>query len=309
MASEPRPAPKRQSPHASGNQPVSYLEIVDLKHGLFDTEAMKTKGLELQEKYRAASPFPHIVIDDFLPASILDLCLEQFPKTADPDSRTFDRDQERYKTSYNPDYLSPEIRSFFYSLNSRPFVQFLENLTGIKGLIPDPFFIGGGFHETRNGGHLSVHADFNLHKPMRLERRINVLIYLNRDWTLEHGGALELWDEKMESRVETVVPVLGRCVVFSTNETSHHGHPAPVNHPDGTPRRSIALYYYTATWDETSRSKTTQFKTRKGTKDAADWRVRRDEMIAEFLPPAMSRPVFRALRKIEKSKAGDGAAH
>lgn len=285
----------------SESDAVSYIDITDLNHGLFDAAALKTKGLELQDAYVNAEPFPHIVIDDFLPAPILDLCLTQFPALADPESRSFDRDQERFKTSYNPDYLPSAARSFFYSLNSRPFVQFLENLSGIKGLIPDPYFQGGGFHETRNGGHLGVHVDFNLHKPMRLERRLNILIYLNRDWMPEYGGGLELWDEKMENCVKAVNPVFGRCVVFSTNDTSYHGHPIPVNHPAGTPRRSIALYYYTATVDENTRFKTTQFKSRPGTKDATDWKVRRNEMITEYLPPALARPVFKVLRKLEKA--------
>ncbi len=285
---------------------MSYLEIVDLHHGLFDPIALKTKGLELQDQYVSARPFPHIVIDDFVPASILDLCLDQFPRARDPESRSFDREQERYKTSYNPDYLTPDTRSFFYSLNSRPFVQFLENLSGVTGLIPDPFFLGGGFHETRNGGHLSVHADFNLHKPMRLERRLNVLIYLNRNWRLEYGGGLELWDEKMESCVKAITPEFGRCVVFSTNDTSFHGHPAPVNHPEDARRRSIALYYYTATWDQTTRSKTTQFRARPGTKDAPDWTVRRDELITEFLPPVVARPTLKALRRRDNTRSTDG---
>ena len=282
---------------------MSYLEIVDRKHGLFDPAAMKTKGLELQQSYATAKPFPHIAIDDFISPEILELCLDRFPGARDPESRSFDRDQERYKTSYNPDYLSPDVRSFFYSLNSRPFIQFLENLSGIKGLIPDPYFLGGGFHETRTGGHLDVHADFNLHKPMRIERRLNLLIYLNKDWKLDYGGGLELWDEKMASCVKAISPEFGRCVVFSTNDTSYHGHPAPVNHPAGLSRRSIALYYYTATWTDESRSKTTQFKTRPGTKDATDWMVRRDEMIQEYLPPALARPVLRRLRKKPKAAA------
>lgn len=288
---------------------MSYLEIVDVKHGLFDPEALKTKGLELQPIYQSAEPFPHIAIDDFVSPEILESCLAQFPTERDPDSKTFDRAQERYKTSYNPDYLSPEIRSFFYSLNSRPFIQFLENMSGIKGLIPDPFFLGGGFHETRTGGHLDVHADFNLHKPMRLERRLNLLIYLNKDWKLDYGGGLELWDEKMASCVKEISPEFGRCVVFSTNDTSYHGHPKPVNHPGGAPRRSIALYYYTATWDDSSREKTTQFKARPGTKDLADWKVRRNELIAEFLPPALARPVMRAVRKLDRLAAKNKAPH
>ncbi len=285
---------------------MSYLEIVDPRYGQFDAAALRTKGLELRETYASARPFPHIAIDDFVPAPILDLCLEQFPTKGDPDSRTFDRDQERFKTSFNPDFLTPPLRAFFYSLNSRPFVQFLENLSGIKGLIPDPFFVGGGFHETRNGGHLSVHADFNHHKLMNLERRLNVLIYLNRNWRIDYGGALELWDEKMESCVRAIEPEFGRCVVFSTTGESYHGHPVPVSHPENLTRRSIALYYYTATWDDDQRAKTTQFRARKGTKDGADWRVRRDELIAEYLPPVIARPLLRSVRARAKIAGNAG---
>lgn len=275
---------------------MSYLSIVDLEHGLFDPIRMKEAGRELHETYVSAQPFPHIVIDDFLPEDILDLCLRHFPAAPDPESETFARAQERYKTSFNPDYLPAPVRSFFYSLNSRPFVQFLENLTGIQGLIPDPYFLGGGFHQTTNGGHLSVHADFNLHEPLHLERRLNVLIYLNRGWDRSYGGALELWDREMKQCVKSVTPEFGRCVVFSTTETSFHGHPEPVAHPRNQPRRSIALYYYTATWDDSKRARTTQFKVRPGTTDAVDWAVKARELIDDLLPPIVKRSIRRRKR-------------
>lgn len=278
---------------------MPYLDVIDRERGFFDAAAMKDKGLELRERYVGAEPFPHIVIDDFISPEILETCIEDFPAAPDPESRSFDRAQERYKTSYNPDYLSPRVRSFFYSLNSRPFVQFLENMTGVTGLIPDPYFMGGGFHQTVQGGHLSVHADFNLHKPLMLERRLNLLLYLNKDWRLEYGGALELWDKDMRRAVHAVEPVFNRCVVFSTNANSFHGHPAPVAHPDNAPRRSLALYYYTATWDETSAARTTQFKRRPASRDAVDWTVRGEEFMDDFLPPVLSRNVKRLARRMK----------
>lgn len=281
---------------------MSYLEIVDSRYGLFDVAAMKEKGRELRAAYESAEPFPHIVIDDFLPASILDLCLEHFPAAPDPDSRTFNREQERYKTSFNPDYLPAPARAFFYSLNSRPFLQFLENLTGIGGLIPDPYFLGGGFHQTTNGGHLSVHADFNLHGPLKLERRLNVLIYLNRGWRESYGGALELWNRDMSACAKRVTPEFGRCVIFSTTDTSFHGHPEPVAHPENAPRRSIALYYYTATWDEAKRGRTTQFRRRPGAPDKVDWKVKRDEILSDLLPPVLMRAMRRASRRLRQAR-------
>lgn len=280
---------------------MAYLPITDREHGLFDAAALREKGLELRDLYGQAQPFPHIVIDDFVPAPLLDLCLEHFPAAPDPESVSFDRAQERYKTSYNPDYLDAPVRSFFYSLNSRPFVQFLENMSGIDGLIPDPFYLGGGFHQTTNGGHLSVHTDFNLHKALQLERRLNVLIYLNRGWDASYGGALELWDQDMKQCVRRVVPEFGRCVVFSTTSSSFHGHPVPVAHPQNRPRRSIALYYYTATWDGEKRSVTTQFQARPGSHDAFDWRVRGKQWVNDLLPPILARSARRLARGLKRS--------
>jgi hypothetical protein len=277
---------------------MSYIEISNVDYGFLDPLALREKGRELVTRYASAEPFPHIVIDDFFAPAVLDMCLEEFPSAPDPDSQTFDRAQERYKTSYNPDYLPPRPRSFFYSLNSRPFVEFLQNLTGIKGLVPDPYFLGGGFHETRQGGHLSVHADFNIHKPLHLERRLNLLVYLNKDWRMEYGGALELWDREMKACVKKIEPVFNRCVLFSTDATSFHGHPDPVAHPLGTPRRSLALYYYTATLDGTARAFPTQFKKRRNTGDAVDWKIKTDEILSDFLPPILMRNVRRVTRRL-----------
>lgn len=275
---------------------MSYLDVTAKDFGFFDTLQLKDKGSELRDQYISAEPFPHIVIDDFCSPDMLNACLEAFPQSPDPDSRSFDRDQERFKTSFNPDFLTPQLRSFFYSLNSRPFLQFLENMTGIDGLIPDPYFAGGGFHQTNQGGHLSVHADFNFHRKLGLERRLNILIYLNKNWKDGYGGELELWDKNMTQCMHRVVPHFNRCVVFSTSGESFHGHPEPVAHPSNEPRRSIALYYYTATWDESAAKKTTQFKPRPNSSDKVDWKVKTVEMLSDFLPPILTRTIMKMRR-------------
>ena len=256
-----------------------------------DVAACQTAGTELAEAYAAARPFPHAVIDDFLPREVIDYCLARFPRELDPDGQEFDRDQERYKRSYQPDHLEDAaLRGLFYVFNSRPFVRLVENVTGIKGLIPDPYFMGGGFHEIGQGGHLSVHADFNHHKPMNLERRVNVLIYLNDDWEARYGGLLELWNADMTEKVQSIVPIANRCVMFSTTNQSYHGNPEPIDHPEGRTRKSIALYYYTSTWDEAKTSKTTQFRPRPGSGDKTDVLVKTNEILTEVLPPFLARP-------------------
>lgn len=277
--------------------PAPYLpEMDDL--GLVSPEIDRRKGSELNAQYVSASPFPHIAIDDFLPPQVLERCLAEFPTKASAGA-TFDRDQERFKSQFNPDEMGPWLRSLFYGFNSRPFIQLLQNITGIKGLIPDPYFLGAGFHEITNGGHLSVHADFNHHKPMDLERRINVLIYLNKGWPESYGGSLELWDHGMKSCVRKLAPEFNRCVIFNTTSESWHGNPDPVNHPNGVTRKSIALYYYTSTWSQAKRDHTTQFRVRPGTGDRQDWRVGLTEAVADLVPPILYRQLKKSRRRAE----------
>jgi Rps23 Pro-64 3,4-dihydroxylase Tpa1-like proline 4-hydroxylase len=280
-----------------------FLNEMDPATGLLDARADQAKGKDLAETYKGAQPFPHIVIDDFLPRPILDMCLREFSKGDQDDRLEFDRAQERFKRAYKPDTMSADPRRLFYAFNSRPFVSVLENITGIKGLIPDPYFLGGGFHEISEGGHLSIHADFNHHKLMDVERRINVLIYLNEGWKPEYGGQLELWDKEMTHCLVSIVPEFNRCVIFSTTSSSYHGNPQPVRHPDGVTRKSIALYYYTSTWDGSKRDHTTQFRVRPGSSDKPDWKVQTMEVVNELVPPI----AFRLMKKIRRKNSLENA--
>ena len=276
--------------------PVAFLSEMEDETG-FVAPDLRGQGSELAEAYRSAKPFPHIVIDDFLPSAVLDQCLKEFPSDLGLGGVQFDRDQERLKSQFNPDTLAPTARTLFYSFNSRPFIRLLENVTGIKGLIPDPYFLGAGFHEIAQGGHLSVHVDFNHHKLMNLERRINVLIYLNKDWKNEYGGQLELWTADMSACSESIVPLFNRCVIFNTTENSYHGNPNFVNHPELISRKSIALYYYTSTWSNMQREHTTQFKVRRGSSDRPDVATKANELVSDLLPPILLRNLRQMKRR------------
>jgi hypothetical protein len=268
---------------------MTFLAEMDEATGLLDGSTVREKGLDLQELYTAADPYPHIVIDNFLPDSVLERCLTEFPADTATITDIYNRKQERLKRTFTPDLLPPFSRHLFYAFNSRPFIRVMENICGIRGLIPDPYFEGGGYHEITQGGHLSIHADFNHHAPMNLERRINALIYLNKDWKDQYGSQLELWDNDMTRCVKSIAPVFNRCVIFNTTCQSNHGNPHPVNHPERMPRRSIALYYYTATWDASKRTHTTQFRVRPGTKDARDFKVKGAELVGDVIPPVLYR--------------------
>jgi Rps23 Pro-64 3,4-dihydroxylase Tpa1-like proline 4-hydroxylase len=260
----------------------------------FDEAECIAAGKALAEKYQNAGPFPHIVMDDFLPRDFLKNLLADFPDTTD--HQYFDRSQERLKYQFRPSEIpGRNLRNLVMELNSPAILRFLQELTGIRGLIADPYYMGGGLHETRTGGHLGVHADFNIHPSLKIERRLNLLVYLNDDWPEEYGGHLELWDQKMEKCCHRVLPTIGRAVVFNTSLDSFHGQPEPLTSPADRGRRSIATYYYTAHEDGIAAlpKRTTVFKVRPGSPDKEDVKVRMNHILRDWLPPA----IYRMARK------------
>jgi len=203
------------------------------------------------EVYQKNIP-PHVVIDDAFLFSHIDQIEKCFPKPGN-DWWIYDNPLEK-KFAFNCIEQMPEpIVEVIHYLNSRPFIDQLEKLTGITGLIADPFLNGGGLHQIARGGKLDIHADYNYHPVTKLDRRLNVLLYLNRHWQEEWGGHLEFWDPEMTYCMKKISPLFNRLVIFSTTDQSFHGHPDPLNCPEDRTRKSIALYYYT--WGRPSHEK------------------------------------------------------
>jgi len=227
--------------------------------------------LESLAKERAAEylnnkPFPHIYFDDFLPLEAAETALKDFPQPKQLPWSEFDNPQERKLAFDEVEKLPRSVRDVLYFMNSRPMLQFLEVLTGIQHVIPDPYYNGGGLHQIKRGGKLEIHADFNFHTKLKLDRRINVLIYLNKDWKEEYGGHFELWNKDMTRAEQKILPLFNRCAIFSTTSTSYHGHPTPLACPPERTRKSIATYYYSngRPEEEVSEVHSTLFRQRPG---------------------------------------------
>ena len=144
-------------------------------------------------KYLKNEPFSHIVFDNFFNNEFLEEVLEDFPK--DLNKAGIEYNNKTENASADPGKNSVKTKHLINYLNSYEFINFLNNLTGIKEkLIPDPYLWGGGSYESKNA-FLNIHSDFNVHPELKLNRRINLLIYLNKDWQENYGGSLELWDK------------------------------------------------------------------------------------------------------------------
>ena len=201
---------------------------------------------ELRARYLGAEPFPHLVLDDFLEPQAAEALLAEFPPSQSDQWIHYLHVNEKKLGLNDWNAFGPTTRGVLEELNSDRFLGFLGDLTGIAGLFADPTLEGGGLHWTQPRGYLNVHADFTVHPHHRdWERRINLLVYLNKAWDPSFGGDLELWDAGMTRCVEKVPPLFNRAVIFNTSAAAYHGHPEPLSCPPERSRKSVALYYFT----------------------------------------------------------------
>ena len=182
--------------------------------------------------------------DDFLPPDLAETVLTAYPT---PNVETWDRTTYthlRKKFTLTKNFPTPIDELFAWTASAR-FLELVSEVTGIPRLLADPVLLGGGLHQIARGGFLDVHVDFNFHPRTKLHRRLNLLLYMNRDWKPEYQGYLELWDMRERRLLEAISPDFNRLVLFETNEVSFHGHPQLLETPPGLTRKSLAVYYYT----------------------------------------------------------------
>jgi hypothetical protein len=200
----------------------------------------------IQQWNDAAKPFRYLVFDNFLVPAKAEAILLEYPdiRQGEWNGTTYIHQKNKFtKTKFDSD--TPHLQRIFDELNGTKFLDFLEKITGIPGLLGDPELFGGGLHQSVSGAFLNVHVDFNLHEKTKYHRRMNAIIYMNKDWDETYNGYLELWDMKTKTQLENIAPLFNRLVIFETNEVSFHGHPKQLNTPKGVSRKSLAVYYYT----------------------------------------------------------------
>ncbi len=208
--------------------------------------SLKLNTPQTAEHYQGAEGFPHIMIDNFLNAETAEAALKNFPAVGDSTWINYLHYNEKKYGLNKREALPPTLLALIDKLNSPEFIAYLSEITGIKNLIADPMLEGGGLHQIPPGGFLNLHADFTAHPHHRFwRRRINLLIYLNKNWLEEYGGNLELWTRDMKRMFRKIPPLFNRCVIFNTDKDTFHGHPDPLKCPEDMTRKSIALYYFT----------------------------------------------------------------
>jgi hypothetical protein len=200
-------------------------------------------------RFQRRDPFRHVVIDDFFAPDYAARLLAEFPAFERGNARNENGEIGHKATIERIRELGPAYAALDDLVKSPAMLDFVGQLTGIPELLYDPWYFGGGTHENRDGQDLDAHVDFNRHPVEAWHRRLNLIVYFNREWDDAWGGSLELHSDPRspDDRIKLVTPLYNRCVIFETTETSWHGFSRIGRAPGQPPlsRKSIALYFYT----------------------------------------------------------------
>jgi len=228
---------------------LSFLKLLKMYNLL---EIINFKNLKKSFKnFKKKKPFNHAICDNFFKKKIVNKLIKEFP---DYDDKNFwyeyNNPLEVKKSCNDWNKFKKNTYRIFLLLNSNIFINKLKKLTKIKNLFPDIGLHGGGLHIHKNGGKLNHHLDYNLHPKTSLQRKINLIIYLTKNWKSTYGGELGFWSHNKKknqpmSLKKTIIPIHNRAVFFDTTQNSWHGFVNKVNTKKGLHRCSFAIYYMT----------------------------------------------------------------
>ena len=200
------------------------------------------------------NPVPMWIIDDFLPNDIFNEVVAEKSFVSNWTDFSNEYSSSKRKESRNVTG-APLLESLMMSFNSNKTVNWLESITETEGLIPDPHYLGGGFCKVMSGSKLDLHTDFNWNNRLRLNRKVNLMLYINKEWNDDWGGALEFWDNEKSHCIQRIEPLPNRLIFWMYDTKLIHGFPGVLDCPDDISRDNLIHFYYNSnsTWDEDPR--------------------------------------------------------
>ena len=199
---------------------------------------------ELRQQFLSSQPFEHVVIPNFFTPALADAVHNEFPDPLNTshDWKHYDNPIEQ-KFALNDFANLPLATAAFALFQNETFVRLIRSISGLPTLEPDPHLHGAGLHAYPCQGKLDMHLDYSIHPLSGKERRLNLIVYLNKGWKQEYGGDLQLASDLSLPHVQVVTPVWNTAVLFRTSDLSYHGIPRPIQCPPDEYRKSLAVYY------------------------------------------------------------------
>ncbi|MDP4263023.1 MAG: 2OG-Fe(II) oxygenase [Bacteroidota bacterium] len=220
-------------------------------NNLFGPEVFdQTRSKELHIAFISNKPIHHLIIDNFLHKDIAGSIYAHFPPVEE--MKTHYKGLNEKKAEHSDfSKLHDSFEQLHKELSSPAFITWLQAITGIDFLETINDRLGYGLHQGANHSFLDIHIDYNLHPIKKLHRKLNLIIFFNKQWEQGWGGHLELWDAEVKNCIQSIAPVFNRCVLFECSNISYHGY-SRINVPEGITRKSFYQYYFTPVPDNIS---------------------------------------------------------
>lgn len=198
---------------------------------------------DLNNQFIENSPYPMIILDNFLPDGIAQQMYKECESIPDIHWSEFTRKGSYMKECKKLEH-APVAFEFVNQMHSAPVMEWLCSLTGIKDLLPDPYITGAGYSRSFTGDSLQLHSDFNWNDRLKLHRILNFIVYISPKWKEEWGGSLQFTDFNKTQIIQSVSPVFNRAIIWKYHRKGFHGYPDPLTCPAGISRNTFRLFYY-----------------------------------------------------------------
>jgi len=142
----------------------------------------------LKEQWQNAKPYSHVVIDNFLPLEVAKAVSDEFPNSDSNFWYEYSSPLEVKKACSDWNKFPGSIYRTFLSLLSPQVTEVLSFLTD-RELVADIGLHGGGLHLHKAGGKLNTHLDYSIHPTAKLQRKVNIIVYVSENWNPEWDGA------------------------------------------------------------------------------------------------------------------------
>jgi Rps23 Pro-64 3,4-dihydroxylase Tpa1-like proline 4-hydroxylase len=173
----------------------------------------------LRQSWLDSSPVKHVIIQDLLPPDLAADIASHFPPASDLLQRSSLR--ERKKVGIELQKYNPVIGELTFAFQEPAVIAAVEAVTGMPQMSADPTLYASGISLMAKDDFLNPHLDNSHDGDRKNYRVINLLYYVSQGWSLEQGGNLELWDDKVTKQT-TVVASFNRLVLMKTDRKSWH---------------------------------------------------------------------------------------
>lgn len=195
---------------------------------------------EFNNSFNKSLPFKYLIIDNFLKPEIAAEVESKFPPL-DSMKVKYKGINENKAEDSSFEKFDNSLKDLNLFIHSNLMIEWVGNITGLDNLCTINDRLGAGLHQGGNNSFLDIHIDYNIHPIEKRQRKLNLLIFFNKEWQEDWGGQLELWN-KTNCFIK-ILPSFNRMVLFECNEISYHGY-SRISCLETITRKSYYHYFF-----------------------------------------------------------------